>query len=138
MKGLFSLYLSIIFALIFMYLFSRILINIKHQNTIVVKELFLLGFVISILMILTINTSILWSKVLLFIPLGFFAFYCFEGSTKDALITCILMIVIIKIASFLNSIKIVNINDFILNIVGGLIGIFICNKLIKKTQIRFY
>lgn len=137
MKGLLSLDLSIIFILVFMYLFSRILINIKHKNTGIVKELFLLGFVLSILMILTLNTSTLWAKVLLFVPLGFFAFYCFEGSTKDTLIICILMIVVVQIALFLNPSKMANINDVILNIVGGLIGIFISNKLIEKTQLRF-
>ena len=137
MKGLLSLDLSIIFMLIFMYLFSRILINIKHKNTGIVKELFLLGFVLSILMILTLNTSTLWEKVLLFVPLGFFAFYYFEGSTKDTLIICFLMIVVVQIALFLNPSKVASINDVILNIVGGLIGIFISNKLIEKTQLRF-
>ena len=137
MKGLLSLDLSIIFMLIFMYLFSRILINIKHKNTGIVKELFLLGFVLSILMILTLNTSTLWEKVLLFVPLGFFAFYCFEGSTKDTLIICFLMIIVVQIALFLNPSKVASINDVILNIVGGLIGIFISNKLIEKTQLRF-
>lgn len=137
MKGLLSLDLSIIFTLVFMYLFSRILINIKHKNTSIVKELFLLGFVLSILMILTLNTSTLWSKVLLFVPLSFFAFYCFEGSAKDTLIICFLMIVVIQIALFLNPSKMASINDVILNIAGGLIGIFISNKLIEKTQLRF-
>mgnify|MGYP001122379935 FL=1 len=137
MKGLLSLDLSIIFILIFMYLFSRISINIKHKNTIIVKELFLLGFVISILMILTVSTSNLFGKVLLFVPLGFFAFYCFEGSTKDTLIICVLMIAVVQIALFLDPGKVASINDVILNIVGGLVGIFLSDKLIKKTQLRF-
>lgn len=137
MKGLLSLDLSIIFILIFMYLFSRISINIKHKNTGIVKELFLLGFVLSILMILTLNTSTLWAKVLLFVPLSFFAFYCFEGSTKDTLIICVLMIAVVQIALFLNPGKVASINDVILNIIGGLVGIFISDKLIKKTQLRF-
>lgn len=137
MKGLLSLDLSIIFILIFMYLFSRISINIKHKNTSIVKELFLLGFVLSILMILTLNTYTLWAKALLFVPLGFFTFYCFEGSTKDTLIICVLMIAVVQIALFLDPGKVASINDVILNIVGGLVGIFVSDKLIKKTQLRF-
>lgn len=137
MKGLLSLDLSIIFILIFMYLFSRISINIKHKNTSIVKELFLLGFVLSILMILTLNTYTLWAKALLFVPLGFFTFYCFEGSTKDTLIICVLMIAVVQIALFLDPGKVASINDVILNIVGGLVGIFLSDKLIKKTQLRF-
>ena len=137
MKGLLSLDLSIIFILIFMYLFSRISINIKHKNTGIVKELFLLGFVLSILMILTLNTYTLWAKALLFVPLGFFTFYCFEGSTKDTLIICVLMIAVVQIALFLDPCKVASINDVILNIVGGLVGIFVSDKLIKKTQLRF-
>lgn len=137
MKGLLSLDLSIIFILIFMYLFSRISINIKHKNTGIVKELFLLGFVLSILMILTLNTYTLWAKALLFVPLGFFTFYCFEGSTKDTLIICVLMIAVVQITLFLDPGKVASINDVILNIVGGLVGIFVSDKLIKKTQLRF-
>lgn len=137
MKGLLSLDLSIIFILIFMYLFSRISINIKHKNTGIVKELFLLGFVLSILMILTLNTYTLWAKALLFVPLGFFTFYCFEGSTKDTLIICVLMIAVVQIALFLDPGKVASIHDVILNIVGGLVGIFVSDKLIKKTQLRF-
>ena len=78
MKNLLSLDLSIIFILIFMYIFLRILINTKHNNTFIVKELFLVGFVISVLMVLTLNTSSSFGKVLLFVPLSFFSFYCFE------------------------------------------------------------
>ena len=137
MKGLLSLDLSIIFILIFMYLFSRISINIKHKNTGIVKELFLLGFVLSILMILTLNNYTLWAKALLFVPLGFFTFYCFEGSTKDTLIICVLMIAVVQITLFLDPGKVASINDVILNIVGGLVGIFVSDKLIKKTQLRF-
>ena len=137
MKGLLSLDLSIIFILIFMYLFSRISINIKHKNTGIVKELFLLGFVLSILMILTLNTYTLWAKALLFVPLGFFTFYCFEGSTKDTLIICVLMIAVVQIALFLDPGKVASINDVILNIVGGLVGIFVSDKLIINTQLRF-
>lgn len=137
MKGLLSLDLSIIFILIFMYLFSRISINIKHKNTSIVKELFLLGFVLSILMILTLNTYTLWAKALLFVPLGFFTFYCFEGSTKDTLIICVLMIAVVQIALFLDPGKVASINDVILNIVGGLVGIFVSDKLIKKLSLDF-
>lgn len=138
MKGLVSLNLSLVFILIFMYIFSRIFVNTKHHNTSVVKELFLLGFVISILMILTLNTSNLFGKILLFMPLGLFAFYCFEGSGKDSFLICFLLAVGLQIVLLVNSSKVVSINDFIFNIIGGLIGIFICKKLIEKTQLRFY
>ena len=137
MKSLVSLDLSIIFTLILMYIFLRILINTKHDNTIIVKELFLLGFVISILMILTVSTSNLFGKVLLFVPLGFFAFYCFEGSTKDTLLACFLLTVIVQVALLLNPSKMTSVNDVIFNMIGGLIGIFISNNLIEKTQLRF-
>lgn len=137
MKGLLSLDLSIIFMLIFLYIFLRILINAKHNNTIIVKELFLVGFVISILMILTLNTSNLFGKALLFAPLGFFSFYCFEGSTKDTLIICFLLTVIVQVALSIILGNRVSINYLLLNIVGGLIGIFISNKFIRKTQLRF-
>lgn len=137
MKSLLSLDISIIFVFIFMYIFLRILINTKHNNTIIVKELFLVGFVISILMILTLSISNLLEKVLLFVPLGFFAFYCFEGSTKDTLLICFLLTVIVQIAFLISSSKMFSINNVIFNMVGGLIGIFVSNKLIEKTQLRF-
>ncbi len=137
MKGLVSFDLSLIFILIFMYIFSRILINTKHNHTNIVKELFLLGFVISILMVLTLNTYHSFGKVLLFVPLGFFAFYCFEGSGKDTFLTCLLLTVGVQIALLVNPSKVASINNVVLNMIGGLIGILICNKLIEKTQLRF-
>lgn len=136
MKDLASLDLSIVFIFIFMYIFSRIFINIKHNHTTIVKELFLLGFVISILMIFTLNTLNLFGKVLLFVPLGFFAFFCFEGNTKDTLLMCLLLTTIVQITLLLDPSKVANNNYVVLNMIGGLIGIFISNKLIKKTQLR--
>ena len=137
MKDLLSLDLSIIFTLIFMYIFLRILINTKHNNTFIVKELFLVGFVISVLMILTLNTSSSFGKVLLFIPLSFFSFYCFEGSTKDTLLICFLLTVIIQVALLVIFGRVFSISDFALNMIGGLIGVFMSNSLIKKIQLRF-
>ena len=137
MKDLLSLDLSIIFTLIFMYIFLRILINTKHNNTFIVKELFLVGFVISVLMILTLNTSSLFGKILLFMPLSFFSFYCFEGSTKDTLLICFLLTVIIQVALLVIFGRVFSINDFALNMIGGLIGVFMSNSLIKKIQLRF-
>ena len=137
MKDLLSLDLSIIFTLIFMYIFLRILINTKHNNTFIVKELFLVGFVISVLMILTLNTSSLFGKVLLFIPLSFFSFYCFEGSTKDTLLICFLLTVIIQVALLVIFGRVFSISDIALNMIGGLIGVFMSNSLIKKIQLRF-
>ena len=138
MKNLLSLDLSIIFILIFMYIFLRILINTKHNNTFIVKELFLVGFVISVLMVLTLNTSSSFGKVLLFVPLSFFSFYCFEGSTKDTLIICLLFIVLMQIALFVIFKNQFDIKNCLLNIIGGLVGIFVSNNLIKKAQLRFY
>ena len=138
MKNLLSLDLSIIFILIFMYIFLRILINTKHNNTFIVKELFLVGFVISVLMVLTLNTSSSFGKVLLFVPLSFFSFYCFEGSTKDTLIICLLFIVLMQIALFAIFKNQFDIKNCLLNIIGGLVGIFVSNNLIKKAQLRFY
>ena len=137
MKNLLSLDLSIIFILIFMYIFLRILINTKHNNTFIVKELFLIGFVISLLMILTLNTSSSFGKVLLFVPLGFFSFYCFEGSTKDTLLTCFLLGVIIQVVLLVTSSAVFSISDIALNMIGGLIGIFMSNSLIEKIHLRF-
>lgn len=137
MKNLLSLDLSIVFIIILLYIFIRILINTKYQHTRVVKELFLLGFVISILIILTLNISTLLEKILIFIPLGFFTFYCFEKSLKDTLLICFFMTIILQIIFFLNPVKVVHINDIIFNIIGGLIGIYISNRLIEKTQLRF-
>ena len=137
MKDLLSLDLSIIFTLIFMYIFLRILINTKHNNTFIVKELFLVGFVISVLMILTLNTSSSFGKVLLFIPLSFFSFYCFEGSTKDTLLICFLLTVIIQVALLVIFGRVFSISDIALNMIGGLIGVFMSNSLIKKIQLRF-
>ena len=137
MKYLLSLDLSIIFTLIFMYIFLRILINTKHNNTFIVKELFLVGFVISVLMILTLNTSSLFGKVLLFIPLSFFSFYCFEGNTKDTLLICFLLTVIIQVALLVIFGRVFSISDIALNMIGGLIGVFMSNSLIKKIQLRF-
>ena len=137
MKDLLSLDLSIIFTLIFMYIFLRILINTKHNNTFIVKELFLVGFVISVLMILTLNTSSLFGKILLFMPQSFFSFYYFEGSTKDTLLICFLLTVIIQVTLLLIFGRVFSINDFALNMIGGLIGVFISNSLIKKIQLRF-
>ena len=137
MKNLLSLDLSIIFILIFMYIFLRILINTKHNNTFIVKELFLIGFVISLIMILTLNTSSSFGKVLLFVPLGFFSFYCFEGSTKDTLLTCFLLGVIIQVVLLVTSSAVFSISDIALNMIGGLIGIFMSNSLIEKIHLRF-
>ena len=47
------------------------------------------------------------------------------------------MIAVVQIALFLDPGKVASINDVILNIVGGLVGIFVSDKLIKKTQLRF-
>ena len=137
MKNLLSLDLSIIFILIFMYIFLRILINTKHNNTFIVKELFLVGFVISLLMILTLNTSSSFGKVLLFVPLGFFSFYCFEGSTKDTLLTCFLLGVIIQVVLLVTSNAVFSISNIALNMIGGLIGVFMSNSLIEKINLRF-
>ena len=137
MKNLLSLDLSIIFILIFMYIFLRILINTKHNNTFIVKELFLIGFVISLLMILTLNTSSSFGKVLLFVPLGFFSFYCFEGSAKDTLLTCFLLGVIIQVVLLVTSNAVFSISDIALNMIGGLIGVFMSNSLIEKINLRF-
>ena len=137
MKNLLSLDLSIIFILIFMYIFLRILINTKHNNTFIVKELFLIGFVISLLMILTLNTSSSFGKVLLFVPLGFFSFYCFEGSTKDTLLTCFLLGVIVQVVLLVTSSAVFSISDIALNMIGGLIGVFMSNSLIEKINLRF-
>ena len=137
MKNLLSLDLSIIFILIFMYIFLRILINTKHNNTFIVKELFLVGFVISVLMVLTLNTSSSFGKVLLFVPLGFFSFYCFEGSTKDTLLTCLLLGIIIQVVLLVIFSVVFSISDIALNMIGGLIGIFMSNSLIEKIKLRF-
>ena len=137
MKNLLSLDLSIIFILIFMYIFLRILINTKHNNTFIVKELFLVGFVISVLMVLTLNTSSSFGKVLLFVPLGFFSFYCFEGSTKDTLLTCFLLGVIVQVVLLVIFSGVFSISDIALNMIGGLIGIFMSNSLIEKINLRF-
>lgn len=137
MKNLLSLDLSIIFILIFMYIFLRILINTKHNNTFIVKELFLVGFVISVLMVLTLNTSSSFGKVLLFVPLGFFSFYCFEGSTKDTLLTCFLLGVIVQVVLLVTSSAVFSISDIALNMIGGLIGVFMSNSLIEKINLRF-
>ena len=137
MKDLLSLDLSIIFTLIFMYIFLRILINTKHNNTFIVKELFLVGFVISVLMILTLNTSSLFGKILLFMPLSFFSFYCFEGSTKDTLLICFLLTVIIQVALLVIFGRVFSISDIALNMIGGLIGVFMSNSLIEKIKLRF-
>ena len=116
MKSFISLDLSIIFALIFFYIFLRILINTKHDNAIIVKELFLVGFVISILMILTLSSDSLFRKILIFVPLGFFAFYCFEGNTKDTLLICFLFTFIMQIALLIISHHMISISQIILNI----------------------
>ena len=137
MKNLLSLDLSIIFILIFMYIFLRILINTKHNNTFIVKELFLVGFVISVLMVLTLNTSSSFGKVLLFVPLGFFSFYCFEGSTKDTLLTCFLLGVIVQVVLLVIFSGVFSISDIALNMIGGLIGVFMSNSLIEKINLRF-
>ena len=137
MKNLLSLDLSIIFILIFMYIFLRILINTKHNNTFIVKELFLIGFVISLLMILTLNTSSSFGKVLLFVPLGFFSFYCFEGSAKDTLLTCFLLVIIIQVVLLVTSNAVFSISNIALNMIGGLIGVFMSNSLIEKINLRF-
>ena len=137
MKNLLSLDLSIIFILIFMYIFLRILINTKHNNTFIVKELFLVGFVISVLMVLTLNTSSSFGKVLLFVPLGFFSFYCFEGSTKDTLLTCFLLGVIVQVVLLVTSNAVFSISNITLNMIGGLIGVFMSNSLIEKINLRF-
>ena len=137
MKNLLSLDLSIIFILIFMYIFLRILINTKHNNTFIVKELFLVGFVISVLMVLTLNTSSSFGKVLLFVPLSFFSFYCFEGSTKDTFLTCFLLAVIIQVVLLVTSSAVFSISDIALNMIGGLIGVFMSNSLIEKISLRF-
>ena len=134
MKSFISLDLSIIFALIFFYIFLRILINTKHDNAIIVKELFLVGFVISILMILTLSSDSLFRKILIFVPLGFFAFYCFEGNTKDTLLICFLFTFIMQIALLIISHHMISISQIILNIIGGLMGIFISNNFISKTE----
>ena len=137
MKNLLSLDLSIIFILIFMYIFLRILINTKHNNTFIVKELFLVGFVISVLMVLTLNTSSSFGKVLLFVPLRLFLFYCFEGSTKDTLLTCFLLGVIVQVVLLVTSSAVFSISDIALNMIGGLIGVFMSNSLIEKINLRF-
>ena len=137
MKNLLSLDLSIIFILIFMYIFLRILINTKHNNTFIVKELFLVGFVISVLMVLTLNTSSSFGKVLLFVPLGFFSFYCFEGSAKDTLLTCFLLGVIVQVVLLVTSNAVFSISNIALNMIGGLIGVFMSNSLIEKINLRF-
>ena len=137
MKNLLSLDLSIIFILIFMYIFFRILINTKHNNTFIVKELFLVGFVISVLMVLTLNTSSSFGKVLLFVPLGFFSFYCFEGSIKDTLLTCFLLGVIVQVVLLVIFSGVFSISNIALNMIGGLIGVFMSNSLIEKINLRF-
>ena len=137
MKSFISLDLSIIFALIFFYIFLRILINTKHDNAIIVKELFLVGFVISILMILTLSSDSLFRKILIFVQLGFFAFYCFKGNTKDTLLICFLFTFIMQIALLIISHHMISISQIILNIIGGLMGIFISNNFISKTNLRF-
>ena len=120
-----------------MYIFLRILINTKHNNTFIVKELFLVGFVISVLMVLTLNTSSSFGKVLLFVPLSFFSFYCFEGSTKDTLLTCFLLAVIVQVVLLVTSSAVFSISDIALNMIGGLIGVFMSNSLIEKINLRF-
>ena len=80
----------------------------------------------------------LFGKVLLFVTLGFSDFYCFEGSTKDTLIICLLFIVLMQIALFAIFKNQFDIKNCLLNIIGGLIGIFVSNNLIKKAQLRFY
>ena len=44
---------TIIFTLIYLYLILRILVNTKYKNTNVVKEIFLTGFVISIIYVIS-------------------------------------------------------------------------------------
>ena len=65
----------------------------------------------------------LFGKVLLFVTLGFFDFYCIEGSTKDTLIICLLFIVLMQIALFVIFKNQFDIKNCLLNIIGGLIGI---------------
>ena len=79
----------------------------------------------------------LFGKVLLFVTLGFFDFYCFEGSTKDTLLTCFLLAVIIQVALSVIFGTVFSISNIALNMIGGLIGVFMSNSLIEKINLRF-
>ena len=59
----------------------------------------------------------------------------FNGSS---LIICLLFIVLMQIALFAIFKNQFDIKNCLLNIIGGLVGIFVSNNLIKKAQLRFY
>ena len=160
---------TIIFTLIYLYLILRILVNTKYKNTNVVKEIFLTGFVISIIYVISftilfisknpniitkdniipfksiyylfMNNNILFSicsiipGILLFIPIGFFAYPSIEYSFKDTMIICLLFSLGIMFSHIINPDKVINIDDFILNIIGGIIGIFLSYTFTKKAQL---
>ena len=59
------------------------------------------------------------------------------GITKDTLLICFLFTFIMQIALLIISHHMISISQIILNIIGGLMGIFISNNFISKTNLRF-
>ena len=161
----------IIFTLIFIYLFLRILLNTKHDNMAIVKELCLTGLIVSLLYIISfkilptpntltssininltpfkiisqlfsqgnlMNTvSFILGNIILFVPLGFFALFCFEGSMKDTLLICLLVAIGVEMIQLLQPLMMTNIDDVFLNMLGGFMGILLSYNFVKNS-IRSY
>lgn len=161
----------LMFTLIFFYILLRILINTKFNKSEIIKELYLVGLISSVLFVLALTifpiagvqsnptnlnltpfkmiTVILTSgdllkivssilgNILLFVPLGFFAYFCFEGNGRDSLLICLLLTVGVEAIQLLQPFRMTDIDDVFLNLLGGFIGILLSYKFVKKTQLRF-
>lgn len=72
----------------------------------------------------------------LFIPFGFFVYFKEKGNKKAVLIFCLIFTVCIEICQLILPMRQTDIDDLILNFLGGYIGMKLAEKYAKIENIK--
>lgn len=80
----------------------------------------------------------LFGNIIMFIPLGFFMTYLWRtlSSFKNFIVCFVSVIICIEILQMLTLLGRCDIDDLILNAIGGVIGYLVCKILTNKTKRR--
>ena len=105
--------------------------NVKKYNRVNINRFLNLGKLFSQ------QTIKLYSNIILFVPLGFFALFCFEGSMKDTLLICLLVSIGVEMIQLLQPLMMTNIDDVFLNMLGGFMGILLSYNFVKKSILSY-
>lgn len=132
---LFNSYLNIGFFISILFIISLTMfpistnLDIKHEFNLIPFKTIIMFFKNG--NITNICTNVM-GNTLLFIPLGFFCYIKFNGNFNKTLKFCIFTTIFVECIQILLPMRLTDVDDLILNTLGGFIGILIAHKLTYK------